>query len=183
MGNVIAWIEAHPVLFGIFWTTLTGFVTGLFKARTPEQYAAMNPRVAAALKLVGGLGFDVPNTMEAIRQIMTGHAVPAGVYRSARVQAVAAAKEPPDDPPPPPVVGPAVLACLMLALTQGACGGEDKRVQAAAQQPAFIAEQRECALTAKATDAGLAGSRACRCEVQRRWGCPEGCASCERVNP
>ncbi len=79
------WIEAHPVLFAtVLWPLVSALVTWALKPRSPEQYQAMHPRVAAALKLVGALGLDVPNTLQAVRQLIRGRAVPAGLYRAAR---------------------------------------------------------------------------------------------------
>ncbi len=79
------WIEAHPVLFAtVLWPILSAAITWLASPRSPEAYSAMHPRVAAALKLIGALGLNVPNTLQAVHQLIRGRAVPAGLYRAAR---------------------------------------------------------------------------------------------------
>ena len=75
----------------------------------------------------------------------------------------------------------APLACLAFALAIGACGGgqaDQVRLEAASSQPSYMQEQVACVDRAKANDAGIAASRACRCEVQSRWHCPSGCTAC-----
>ncbi len=100
MNAVTAWIQANPVLFGIvLWPMFTGLVTALFKARTPEQYARMNPRWAAILKLLGSMGWDVPNMLNATKQAVEGEAHTAKSYRDRR-EAVGQ-PSPPSDPPKP----------------------------------------------------------------------------------
>lgn len=71
LDKVGLWISLHPLLFTmVIWPSVTGVATWLFKPRTPEQYAAMNPRVAAGLKLLGSLGLDMPKVLEAIKQLI-----------------------------------------------------------------------------------------------------------------
>jgi len=94
------WLEQHPVLVALVWPALSALLTALFKARTPEQYDKLPPRLAAFLKLVGALGLDVPNTLEAIGQTVTGRKETAGVYRAKRSDYTA--PSPPTQPAPPP---------------------------------------------------------------------------------
>lgn len=85
MNAFTSWVNANPVLFTVvLWPVVSGLVTALFKSRTPEEYAAMNPRVAAVLKLVGSLGLDVPNMLNALKQVVAGHAASAESYRARR---------------------------------------------------------------------------------------------------
>lgn len=81
----------------------------------------------------------------------------------------------------------APLFILAIALVDGAvvsgCGsdpGRDTVATAAAQQPAYAAEQKKCVDVTKARGGTIEESRACRCEVQRRWQCPDlgGCTAC-----
>ena len=73
MTQALDWLSAHPLVWQLaLYPLLTAVVTWLFKPRTPEQYAALPPRVAAFLKLVGALGFDAPKIIEAIAQVVTG---------------------------------------------------------------------------------------------------------------
>lgn len=50
---------------------LSAIVTALFKPRTPEEYAALPPRLAAFLKTYAALGIDLPKLIEGIGQIVT----------------------------------------------------------------------------------------------------------------
>jgi hypothetical protein len=65
------WIQAHSeilTLAGIY--LLTAVTTQLFKPRTPEEYLALPPRVAAALKTVAALGIDVPKLVEGVAELL-----------------------------------------------------------------------------------------------------------------
>lgn len=71
--DAIDWLGAHPVIWQLaLWPILSAAVTWLFKPRSPEEYAALPPRVAAGLKLIGALGFDAPKILESIAQVVTG---------------------------------------------------------------------------------------------------------------
>lgn len=73
MEAIILFLVAHPEFWAYFlFPSITAVVTWLTKPRTPEEFAAMNPRVAAFLKLVAAVGFDAPKILEAIKQIVTG---------------------------------------------------------------------------------------------------------------
>lgn len=73
MQSAIDWLSAHPLVWQLaMYPLLTAVVTWLFKPRTPEQYAALPPRVAAFLKLVAAVGFDAPKIIEAVSQVATG---------------------------------------------------------------------------------------------------------------
>lgn len=79
------WLSEHPeILAAIVWPALTAIVTALFKPRTPEQYdqiAAVSPRLAAALRLVGALGFDAPKALEAAKAVVSGESKKAPELR------------------------------------------------------------------------------------------------------
>lgn len=65
----------HPLVWQLaIFPLVTALFTWLLKPRTPEDYAALNPRVAAALKFVGAVGFDLPEILEAVKQFATGRA-------------------------------------------------------------------------------------------------------------
>lgn len=78
------WIENHPAVVAAVWPLLTLILTALFKPRTPEQYAAMPPRLAAFFKLLGALGLDGPNVVDAIRQGINGDSKSSTEYRADR---------------------------------------------------------------------------------------------------
>ncbi len=79
------WLDAHPnVLHFIVWPLLSALITAIFKPRTPAEYEAMPPRMSAVLKAVGSLGIDVPNFMDAMRQLTAGRAKTAAVYTAER---------------------------------------------------------------------------------------------------
>lgn len=88
--SLLDWIEAHP-----FFTSLVivpvvmGTFNALLRPRTPEEYAAMNPRLAAFLKFLR-VWFPEPKKLgEATVQFLTGTAKPVEEMRRASV------------PPPP----------------------------------------------------------------------------------
>lgn len=98
------WIERHGVLMGlVVWPLLSAALTALFKPRTPEDYQAMSPRLAAALKFIGSIGVDVPNLLDAIKQYVGNYSKSAGLYRNERNAATVPPKrytEPlPSEPP------------------------------------------------------------------------------------
>ena len=71
MSEFLAFVEAHPALFSVLvWPLLTAIITAVFKPRTPEEYDALPPRVAAALKLVAALGLDPVKGLEALKQLL-----------------------------------------------------------------------------------------------------------------
>lgn len=79
------WIERHAVLMSVVvWPVVTALATALFKPRTPEEYSKLPPRLAAFLKLVGAIGFDVPNMIEAVKQGVANKSKSPGVYRATR---------------------------------------------------------------------------------------------------
>ncbi len=82
---MLDFIERHQVLMSVvIYPLLTALLTAVAKPRTPEEYSALPPRLAAFLKLVGALGLDVPNAIEAIKQGINGRSQSAGVYRAVR---------------------------------------------------------------------------------------------------
>jgi hypothetical protein len=72
MSELQKWANDNALLLAILWPALTALVTVLFKPRSPEEYAALPPRLAACLKLVGALGLDIPKMLEAAGQVLTG---------------------------------------------------------------------------------------------------------------
>lgn len=48
------------------------FVTYVFAARTPEQFAAMNARLASFIKLLQAVFIDAPKALEAIQGLIHG---------------------------------------------------------------------------------------------------------------
>lgn len=99
MNALLVWIRLNPVVFSIvIWPVLTGIVTFFFKPRTPEEYAAMNPRWAAFLKMLGGSGIDAPNILNGLKQFLTKDVATAAAYRAHR-EALGQPK-PPSEPPP-----------------------------------------------------------------------------------
>lgn len=104
---MLDWIERHAVLMSVvIWPLLTAIATALFKPRTPEQYAELPPRLAAFLKLVGAIGLDVPNLLEAVRQGVRGTAKPASVYRAERAPPIPVIEAPPARTGPTPIPSP-----------------------------------------------------------------------------
>lgn len=104
MNTVTTWIQQNPVLFTVvLWPLATAIVTALLKPRSPEEYSAMNPRLAAFLKLLGSLGLDAPNVMNALKQLFGAAPPPtATTYRARRELAG-------QPPPPPPPSGTSIL--------------------------------------------------------------------------
>ena len=71
--KVELWISLHPVLFTlVIWPVISGAITWVLKPRTPAQYAAMNPYLAAALKFISGFGLDAPHVVESVYEFLTG---------------------------------------------------------------------------------------------------------------
>lgn len=95
--DVLAFLSAHPAFYAlVVWPLFSALVSWLFKPRTTEDYASMNPRLASALRLVGALGLDPAKALQAI----------AGIFGKPQTFTVvtppeappAAAKEPKPDP-------------------------------------------------------------------------------------
>ena len=64
---------AHPFIWTLVVFPVVSFaVTWFAKPRSPEEFAAMNPYLAAFLKLVGAIGFDAPKILDAISQLYSG---------------------------------------------------------------------------------------------------------------
>ena len=64
------WIKHHPELV---WPIVTAIVTALMRKRTAAEYAAMPPRLAAFMRLVGAAGFNLPKVIETIGLLITGN--------------------------------------------------------------------------------------------------------------
>lgn len=92
MNTVLDYLAAHQLLWQLGALPLvTALVTWLFKPRSPEQYAALPPRVAAFLKLVAAIGWDAPKILEAIGQLVSGRARSAAAERAAKGLVIALA--------------------------------------------------------------------------------------------
>jgi hypothetical protein len=77
-STVLAWANAHPeVMAALVWPLVTAILTLAFKPRTPEQYAAMPPRLAALLQLVAALGVDPVKAAKAVRKLVEKGPPPA----------------------------------------------------------------------------------------------------------
>jgi len=73
MSALVLFLAAHPEFWAYFlFPLITAVVTWLTKPRTAEDFAAMNPRVAAFLKLVAAVGFDAPKILDSIKQLVSG---------------------------------------------------------------------------------------------------------------
>lgn len=73
MNAVVSWVEAHPVIFAVvIWPLVTGIVTSVLRKPTAEEYARMNPRVAALRRFIAAIGLDVPKVLETIHLGVTG---------------------------------------------------------------------------------------------------------------
>lgn len=71
--QILDWARAHPVILtAVVWPLLTALLTSVFHSRSPEEYAAKNPRVAAFWKLVAAVGVDVPKVIDALGIIVAG---------------------------------------------------------------------------------------------------------------
>ena len=73
MSALLLFLAAHPEFWAYFlFPVITAVFTWLTKPRTSEEFAALNPRVAAFLKLVAAVGFDTPKILDAIKQLVSG---------------------------------------------------------------------------------------------------------------
>lgn len=133
MHNIMSWVEAHPVLFNtVLWPLVSAIALLLFKPRTPDEYARMNPRVAGFLIFLSGLGLDIPKALEGLRRVLTGKAIPVDAARARDLleTAVVVPKKPiaDDSLPPPTTMGPPGAAALLIiaafAHSQVACSGD-----------------------------------------------------------
>jgi hypothetical protein len=71
---VIEYLKTHPEQVVIVLLTL---LTAIAKPRTPEQYAAMPPRLAALLKFLATVLPDVVKAAHVVPQVVTGKSDPA----------------------------------------------------------------------------------------------------------
>lgn len=94
----LLWAHAHPELCAaLVWPTVSAILVLLFKPRTPEQYAAMNPRVASVFRLIAALGLDPVKALDALKKLVAGVKPPspppgliAVVYVGAAMMSLAA---------------------------------------------------------------------------------------------
>lgn len=76
MNELYAWIAARPALAAaITWVCVTA-LTWIFKARSPEEYDRMPPRLAAFLQLLGALFGDGRKIIEAAGKVFSGKSRP-----------------------------------------------------------------------------------------------------------
>lgn len=76
------WFDRHPAFaFFVVWPVISAIISIALKPRTPEEYAALPPRIAAVLKMIAALGIDAPKAQEAARQIFFGRARPVEMER------------------------------------------------------------------------------------------------------
>lgn len=74
---ILAWMEAHQSFSSfVIWPLVSAIVLMLFKPRSPEEYAKMNPRLAGFLMLLSGLGLDPHKVVEGLKRAATGRAIP-----------------------------------------------------------------------------------------------------------
>jgi hypothetical protein len=70
MESISVWTDAHPVVMALLiWPLVSAILVFLCTPRTEEEYARMNPRLAATLKLIAALGIDPLKALEALQQI------------------------------------------------------------------------------------------------------------------
>lgn len=78
MQQFLDFAESHPVLFSaLVWPLLTAMVTALFKPRTPEEYAALPPKLAAFLRLIAALGLDPVKAVKIVQEATAKEKKPA----------------------------------------------------------------------------------------------------------
>lgn len=65
-------VAKHPWIIPVAHYVLSALVSCLVKPRTPEEYAAMPPRLAAFLKAYVAIGLDIPKLFEGSVQVATG---------------------------------------------------------------------------------------------------------------
>jgi hypothetical protein len=95
--DFVGFLAAHPMFYAVFvWPLLSAVVSWVFKPRTTDEYAAMNPRLASVLRLVGALGIDPAKALQAI----------AGIFGSPQKFTVVTLKTPPSEPPKEPKPDP-----------------------------------------------------------------------------
>ena len=174
-ADLLAWIQARPLVSGLLvWlaATLFGF---LFKPRTPAEYDKLPPRVAAALQLLGAVFGDGRKILVALTKILTGRSEPPPGFGvepfSYRVSS---------RPPPPPAAGYASLgpfALFLSGLTVSvalgailfACGGPPSPTPGEVRVMTFSGQLELC-LQRHSDDP--CGYIACRHEVQAKYGQP-----------
>ncbi len=83
LSSITTYLAAHPELVVFVLTAVFSWFT---RDRTEAEYVAMNPRMAAFLKLVASLGIDTPKLVRQIQQLISGVPVPVpGFVMAAKV--------------------------------------------------------------------------------------------------
>lgn len=78
MQQFLDFAESHPALFAaLVWPLLTAIVTAMFKPRTPEEYAALPPKLAAFLRLIAALGLDPVKAVKIVQEATAKEKKPA----------------------------------------------------------------------------------------------------------
>lgn len=73
LHTALAWVAAHDEFMLAFgWPVLTALLTVALKPRTPEEYAALPPRLAAFLQLIAALGLDPIKAVAVTRKLVSG---------------------------------------------------------------------------------------------------------------
>lgn len=73
MKHLTDWIAANPLLFTVVvWPLVSAIVTTILRKPTAEEYARMNPRVAALRRFIAAIGLDAPKALETIRLFLSG---------------------------------------------------------------------------------------------------------------
>ena len=76
-----AWFALHQgTLTAILlaWPVLTALVNWLFKPRSPEEYASLNPRLAGFLKFIASTGLDLTGAFQGLGKLFAGMKPPPG---------------------------------------------------------------------------------------------------------
>ncbi len=88
--HVAAWAEAHPVIMATYVIPIGMAVFNFFRApRTPDEYAALPPRIAALLKISSALFPNPHPAATGVKQFVEGSSVPASVIQARQVAAYA----------------------------------------------------------------------------------------------
>lgn len=83
MNKYLAFIEAHPALVSlIFVPTVAAIVNALTRPRSPEEYSALPPRLAAFLKLLRAVFPDPQKAITAASMFVQGKSLTPDAKRA-----------------------------------------------------------------------------------------------------
>lgn len=134
-----AWLEAHPTLYIYIISPLVlAFVGAIINAftrkRTPEEYAALPPRLAGFIRLMSALFPDTRKAIDAGNQIVN-NALPANPTRSLQPGETPPSAKPDDAPKPPsPPPLPTLFMSIVMAIALGwtffivGCNGSQQNI-------------------------------------------------------